>query len=157
MRRDLLRLAPEQARELALVRGEDARRRPLARLQLEERVGVDDRRQLDFGEQPPDERLRLRLTPEAGPDGERPRLRRRLEDVLERPLHRLQHERLEDGKRLGRRGDRHVAGVGAQGGARGERRSAGHPARSSDDEDVARRVLVVARRAARHLGQDLRP
>ena len=117
-----LRLAPEQARELALVRGEDARRRPLAGLELEQRVGVDHRRQLHLREQAADERLRLRLASEAGTDRERLGLRRRLEDVLERPLHRLQHERLEHRQRLGRRRDRHVAGVGAEGGAGGERR-----------------------------------
>ena len=155
MRGDLLRLASEQARELALVRGEDARRRPLARLELEERVGVDDRRQLDLREQPADERLRLISAAEARPDRERLRLRRRLEDILERPLHRLQHERLEHRERLGRCGDRHVADVGAEGGAGRERRCPGHAARAADDEDVAGRVLVVARRAARHLGQDL--
>src|SRR5581483_10668742 len=50
VRGDLLRVAPEQAPELALVWREDARRRPPARLELEERVGVDDRGHFDLGE-----------------------------------------------------------------------------------------------------------
>ncbi len=145
MRGDLLRLAPEQARELALVRREDARRRPVARLELEQRVGVDDRRQRDLGEEAADELLRFRSRPSPGPSASAFALRRRLVHLLERPLNRLEDELLEHGKGLVRRADRDVADVGAEGRARGERRRAGHAARSADDEDVAGGVLVVAR------------
>ena len=42
---------PSRRAELALVRREHARRRPVGRLELEERVRVDDDRQLELGEQ----------------------------------------------------------------------------------------------------------
>ena len=78
---------------------------------------------VDLREQTADERLRLLLAPEPGPDARAPSPSRAAsKTLLERPLHRLQHERLEHRKRLGRRGDRDVAGVGAERGARRERR-----------------------------------
>ena len=54
MRGDLLRVAAEEAAELSLVRSQDARRGPVTRLELEERVRVHDRGQRDLGEKAAD-------------------------------------------------------------------------------------------------------
>ena len=147
------RLAAEQARELALVRGEHARRRPLARLELEQRVGVDDHRQLDLREQPPDERLRLRLAPEAGTDRERPGLRAR-------PRRRPRAAASPPPARASRGP---AATRPARRSSRSRRRRGGRPRRRGGAPVMPREppttrtwpggVLVVAARAARHLGR----
>ena len=63
--------------------------------------------------------------------------------VGERPLHGFEQALLEDGQRRLWRGDGHVAGVGAEGRQRAQRRGAGESARPADDEEMARGVLVV--------------
>ena len=79
MRGDLLRLLAEQPCELALVRCQDARRRPLPGLELEERVCIDDGGQLGLGEHASNDLLRPGAAAEPRPDRDRARLLRKLE------------------------------------------------------------------------------
>ena len=151
VRVDHARLAPEQPRELARVRRQHGRRRPArtARARTARR-----RRRPRAGRSRPAAAGRApsapSLAPEPRPDARAAfALAGRVEHVVERPLHRLEHERLEHRQRLRRRRDRDVARVRAKRGSRGERRRAGHPARAADDEHGAGRVLVVARATAR--------
>ncbi len=71
MRADPLGVAAQKPPELAGVRGEDRGRRALDRLEVEECVGVDDRRKIHLLEQRTNERAPLRGSPEARADGER--------------------------------------------------------------------------------------
>ena len=167
VRGDLLRLAAEQPRELALVRREHARRRA----SRPARARRARRRRRPSAARP---RRAARRTSSFGPvaaaepraERDRARLLRELEHdvggavgddaavVGQRPLHGLEQALLEHRQRRLGRGDGDVAGVGAHRRQRGERRRAGEPARAADDEHVARRVLVVAlgRGAARGAG-----
>src|SRR5712692_1800555 len=87
------------------------RRLPRERLEVEERVGIDHGREIGFVEESPDERLLLVAATEAVPERESTGATDSIEDVIERPLHGLDHKRLQDGDRLGRRRDRDVAGA----------------------------------------------
>ena len=71
---DPRRVAVEEARELARVRGEHGRVVRAHRLEAEERVGVDDDGKLEPLEQPRHERVRLGAAAEPRPerDGVRP-------------------------------------------------------------------------------------
>ena len=60
------------------------------------------------------------LPPEPWAERQRLRSRCRFEDIVQRSLHRLQHERLENRNRLGWGRNRDVAGVGTKGSAGGE-------------------------------------
>ncbi len=158
-------VAAEQTGELALVRREHARRRPVARLELEERVRVDDDGQLGLGEHAPHELLRPGTAAEPGPDRDRAGLLRELEHDIgcrlrddavrlrQRSLDGLEQALLQHGqRRLGyRHGD--VAGVRTHRGERGELRCAGEPARAADDEHVPGRVLVVGLAPSRHAAE----
>ena len=149
------------------MRRQHPRRGPVAGLELPERVSVDDGRQRRLGEHAADEGLRPLAAPEPWPDGERARLGGELEGrrggVLrqqpvgvggQRALDRLQHPALEDRHhRLGP-GERHVAGIRAEGSERREARRARQPGRASDDDDVAGRVLVALRAPPRHELED---
>jgi hypothetical protein len=94
VRIDPARVLSYQASELAGVRRQDGRRVPLERLQLEERVRVDDRRQLGLREQPTDE-LSL-VAAQARTEGQRARALRGLEHIFERALHGLDDESLQN-------------------------------------------------------------
>ena len=63
----------EQARQLACVRSEDRRGVALDGLEAEQRVGVDDGREIDPRQQLANERASGIRAPEAGPDRERRR------------------------------------------------------------------------------------
>ena len=63
----------EQPRELARVRRQHGRRGPVDGLELEERVGVDDRREVEALEELADERPPSAPRPRPGPDRERRR------------------------------------------------------------------------------------
>ena len=60
----------EQARQLARVRSQHCRRLALDRLEPEERVGVDDRRERRPLEQLPNETRNIGLAPEPGAEGQ---------------------------------------------------------------------------------------
>ena len=137
----------EHAPELARVRRQHRRRRTCERLQVEERVRVDDRRQVGFLEQPAHELLRAVRPAETRPDRERARARRGIPDLLERTLHGLEQLLLDHRKRRARRRDRHVSRIRTERCARRETRRAGESRRSADDEYRAGGVLRVARRA----------
>ena len=160
VRRDLGRLAPEEPRELALVRRQHARPGPLrqarARRARRHRRRPAARPPRERGGRAPSARRRARApgrsratTPCAQA---RARCRRRGGDdavvLRERALHGLEQALLEHGQRRGRRGDGDVAGVGAHRGERGERRRAGEPARAADDEHVARPCTCCRPRVA---------
>ena len=100
--------------------------------------------------------MRLGLAAEPGPERQRAGASRRVLDLVERPLHRLEQARLEHRQGRGRRGDRDVARVRAEGRLGREADGAREPGRAADDEHRARRVLVVARPAARHEPEQLR-
>ena len=70
VRRDPLGVRPEQPCQLARVGREHGRARPRRRLELEERVGVDDRRERRMLEQLVDEAPRLRRATQARPERE---------------------------------------------------------------------------------------
>ena len=91
----LRRVASEQPAELAGVRRQHRRRRPLERLQPVEAVGVDHGRQVGLLEQPTDERPAIVAAAEPGADRERTVLLARLQGIRERALHRLQQLRLD--------------------------------------------------------------
>ena len=99
----------------------------LERLELVQRVGVDDRRDVGLLEETADQRLRVLSSPEARPDRQRLRPLHSLEDLLERTLDRFEDECLENLQRVGRRSDCDVPRVGAKGGPRSQRSGSGHP------------------------------
>ena len=80
---------------------------------------------------------------------------RELVDPVERRLDRLEQQRLDDGQRRLRHGDRDVARIGAERRLGGQADGAGHPRRAADDEDGACRVLRVASLPARDEPEDL--
>ena len=83
VRVDLARVDPEQPRELARVRRQDRRRAPLERLELPERVGVDDDRQRRAARAGSRTRSRVpSLRPRPGPERDGVRALRRLEHAV---------------------------------------------------------------------------
>jgi hypothetical protein len=96
MRIDPGRLDLEQSRELAGMRREDSRGIPLDRFEGEERVCIDDRRQLGLLQQPPDELSRFVPAAEPRPECKRLGALRRLERLFEWPFDRLEQPRLDD-------------------------------------------------------------
>ena len=144
---------PSMPRELAGVRREHRRRRAPNGLELEERVGVDDGRQVRLLEQPPHELASALVPPEAGADRERARLLHRVEDLLERTLHGFEEPRLQHGQRLGGSGDGDVARVRPERRLRCEACGAREPRRAADDEH-RRAVLRVAGPLARDEPED---
>ena len=134
----------EQARQLAGMRSENRRSIALDRLEAEERVGVDDGREIDTRQQLANEGASGIRAPEAGPDRERRRpLARppsaRPTRIVVRPwqLHGLQSQDLCGRERLLGNRQRDVARVGAKRGHRREARRACHSRSTSDDEDGA--------------------
>ena len=93
---DPRRLDLEQAGELTGMRCQHRRSVSLDPLEAEQRVGVDDCRQVGFLQQPSDELPCLVAAPESRPKRERAGALCRLEGFLERPLDRLQQARLDD-------------------------------------------------------------
>ena len=148
------RLHVEQAGQLAGVRRQDGGRLPLERLQLEQRVGVDDGGQLRLHEQPPNELPAGVVASQAGADRKRACLLHGVEDFVQRPFHGLQQAGLEHRQRLGRRRHCHIARVGAERGLGSEARRPRETGRPAHDEH-GRLVLRVARLLPGNLRQDL--
>ena len=153
----------EQPRELAGVRRQHGRGRALDRLELVERVGIDDRRQVDLREQPPHELLRPVAAAEPGPERERAGLRAnsaRLDGPRrDRAVSSGQGRLTASSSRCSKtgsgwrgHGDRDVARVGAERSLGGEAGRAGQPARAADDEHGARRCTCCVGAAARERG-----
>ena len=130
------------------MRRQHRRRLALERLELVQRVGVDDSRQPSRragGGRAPARRGRAPARSRA-----RSRARPAARDVHERSLHRLERRASRAPAATPRRRDRDVAGVGTERRPRRKRAAPGHPARAADDEHRAGRVLVSAARLARH-------
>jgi hypothetical protein len=153
MGRNPARRLVEQAPELALVRREHRGRGALDRLEAAKAVRVHDGRQVALGEEVADERLPPLA--EAGPSASAPRTLGYLEDVLDRPLHRLEQPQLEHRQRLGGRDDGDVAGVCAERGFCGQARGARQPGRAAEDEHRGGRVLVLSLAPSRNEPQDV--
>ena len=146
----------DQARELALVRREDRRRGARERLELPERVGVDDDRQVESAStrrtRPACRRSgrgRGRARPRASArplrrSPGRPRRRPALPVLAERSLHDLEQarSRAPAATRPGRRRRRSRRRRGTR--PRRQGRRAREPAGAADDEHGAGGVLVVA-------------
>ncbi len=137
------------------MRSEHGRSFAPERFEVEQRVRVDDRREVEPLQELANERLPRGAAPQPRAERERTRAIRCCDDRLDAvgigpaDLDRLENERLDDRKRLGRDGERDVSGVRAEGRTRSERDGAGHSRLPADDEHRARRVLGVARCSAR--------
>ena len=125
------------------MRSENRRGVALDGLEAEERVGVDDSREIDTRQELANEGASGIRAPEAGPDRERRRplggLNQHGHRIVVRPrqLHGLQSQDLRGRERLLGYGQRDVAGVGAERGQRRQARRACHSRSPSDDEDGA--------------------
>jgi len=134
MRFDPVAVLADQPGELAGVRREHARRGPVGRLELEERVRVHHGGQLELADEPPHERSFFLTTTETRADRQRRGALRELVDSVERPLDGLEQPPLHDGQRLLVGCDRDVPGVGAKGSVRGQADGAGHAGRAAHDQ-----------------------
>ena len=118
------------------------RARQLDRLELPQRVGVDDDRQLELARaaaaRAPCRRCGRARAERAGPIASATRLGAQPRAVpprpRQRPLHRLEQPRLDDRQRRLGDGDGDVARVRAEAAAAREHGSAGQPGRAADDE-----------------------
>ena len=140
------------------MRREDRRRGARERLELPERVGVDDDRQVERRRARGGRRLCVpSLRPRPGPSatarirsaastisGTAPAAIRPCQSSLSGRFTTSSELALEHRQRRGRRGDGDVARVGAERRPRGEAGGAREPARAADDEHGAGGVLVVA-------------